>query len=253
MSYVPCLIYFTSMFLVSISVILKIRRTVSHKCPINFELVPLKMSVSKMHILIYKLQCIKSIYWNKTFSERNSKLTNIHIHITHMQVQYLCFNMMTFVIFNFMLILSCFWIIYRYQHTYRCFTNQSNRKILRHPENWKNIQCRGFRTKKTVPVEKDVAVHEGSYRSLIKPIGFTVMVSICTYYLYRFYSYGKYMYLLFVCIYFLHILFHLGAQWSTLVSLTIKLCCYDKSQNDLNCKNYWLLLFIWNTQKEDSL
>lgn len=106
-----------------------------------------------------------------------------------MQVQYLCFNMMTFVIFNFILILSCFWIIYRYQHTYRCFTNQSNRKILRHPENWKNIQCRGFRTKKTVPVEKDVAVHEGSYRSLIKPIGFTVMVSICIYYLFAFISY----------------------------------------------------------------
>lgn len=81
LTYVSCLIFFTSMFLVSISVILKIRRIVSDKCLMNFELIPLKVSVSKMHILIYKLQCIKSIYRSKTFSKRNSKLTNIYIHV----------------------------------------------------------------------------------------------------------------------------------------------------------------------------
>lgn len=107
LSFVPCLIYFTSMFLVSISVILKIRRTVSDKCLINCELVLLEMLVSEMHILIYKLQCIKSIYRNKTFSKRTSKLSNIHITSVTSNIM---FNMMTFVIFNFMLFLSCFWI-----------------------------------------------------------------------------------------------------------------------------------------------
>lgn len=52
---------------------------------------------------------------------------------------------------------------------------------MRHPERWRIIPSRGFRTKKSkIEFLAEEAPQESQrFRSLVKPIGFTVMVMIC--------------------------------------------------------------------------
>ncbi|XP_063429825.1 presenilin-associated rhomboid-like protein, mitochondrial isoform X3 [Mytilus trossulus] len=63
------------------------------------------------------------------------------------------------------------------------WTNSGNRKVLRHPERWRIIPSRGFRTKKSkIEFLAEEAPQESQrFLSLVKPIGFTVMVCGCSF------------------------------------------------------------------------